>query len=88
MIDHTHEYDENCPGCQPAILDLQTNKPLPDDHPYMAAALRAFKSCTMTQRRAWHRVVIQQSKNETDLKMAAEVGKIMAEEVRKCDPQT
>lgn len=30
-----HEFCDNCPGCRPAMLDMQTNKPVPRNDPKM-----------------------------------------------------
>jgi hypothetical protein len=34
------EFDDNCPGCRPAIIDTKTKKVLPDDDPGMVAMLK------------------------------------------------
>lgn len=53
MHDPTHEYDENCPGCQPALYDMKNKQPMPEDDPAMVVVLKAFKEkCTLTQKRA------------------------------------
>jgi hypothetical protein len=36
------KFDDDCPGCRPAIIDIKTKKVLPDDHPVMAAMLRIW----------------------------------------------
>lgn len=66
MHDPTHEYDENCPGCQPAMLNLETGQPVPADDPSMVIVSRVFKSFSLAERRAWHRVIMQNSQNEND----------------------
>lgn len=64
--DH-HEYDENCDGCQPAIADAITGRPLPDTHPNVIAIRRAFKEqCSDAQRRGWHKCVMTGSQDPID----------------------
>jgi hypothetical protein len=70
MHDATHEYDENCEGCQPALFDIEAGKPMSNDHPYMVAIRQAFSQEPLTDRRAWHRVVMQNSQNSHDLAIA------------------
>lgn len=79
MHDPTHEYDENCPGCQPAMLNLETGKPVPLDDPQMAVLLRVFNSFSLTERRAWHRVVMQGSQNTDDLAVVKKISDTVSE---------
>lgn len=74
MHDASHEYDENCEGCQPAILDIETGEVMSNDNPIMITILETFKKMPLERRRAWHRVVMQNSKNENDLRIAQEIG--------------
>jgi hypothetical protein len=73
--DANHEYDENCKGCQPAMMDVKTGKVLPDDSPEMVAILKFFKEkLTLVEKRAWHRVCVQCSQNKDDLLIAQRIG--------------
>jgi len=47
-------YDENCKGCRPALLDIQTGKPLPEDSPIMKIVLGLWEQATPQEKRAWH----------------------------------
>jgi len=73
MHDPTHEYDENCEGCQPAMMDIKTGEVLPNDHPSMVIVLAHFKTLSLADRRAWHRVCVQSSQNEKDLDIARKI---------------
>ena len=80
MHDSTHEYDENCPGCQPALYDMKNKRPMPEDDPAMVIVLKAFKEkCNLTQRRAWHRIAMGQSNNEKDQQIFMDVANIIEE---------
>ena len=73
-----HEYDENCLGCQPSLYYIQKQKPMPVDDPAMVVVLKNFKEkCTLTQRRAWHRVTMGLSNNEIDKSIWTEVNQII-----------
>jgi hypothetical protein len=61
-------YDENCKGCQPAIIDIATGRPLPENSLEMIAVMRMWKTTTSrAEREAWHRVTCQNSRNVADL---------------------
>ena len=78
MHNRNHEYSDDCEGCQPAMLDLKTGRTLPKDHPTMIIICKAFKEqTTLSDRRAWHRVVLQNSQNDKDLEIAQKVVDIM-----------
>jgi hypothetical protein len=61
------EFDDNCPGCRPAILDIKTKKVLPDDHPVMRAMLEVWAKTSVGERRAYHRVMCLNSRDAIDL---------------------
>ena len=61
------KFDDNCPGCRPAILDLKTGKVLPDDNPVMAKMLGIWATTTLAQRQAYHRVMCLNSRETVDL---------------------
>jgi hypothetical protein len=61
------KFDDNCPGCRPAILDLKTGKVLSDDDPVMAKMLGIWATTTLAQRQAYHRVMCLNSRDAVDL---------------------
>lgn len=80
--DNSHEYDDDCEDCQPVILDVKTGKPLPLNDPMMIAIRKAFKEkTTLIERRAWGRVVLQNSRNENDVKIVERISTIFQEEM-------
>lgn len=74
MHDPTHEYDDNCHGCQPVMIDARTGEVLPDDNPKMQTLLQVWKEqTTLEERRAYHRTLFQGSMNQKDHKIAQKV---------------
>jgi hypothetical protein len=61
------QFDDNCPGCKPAILDLQTGRPLPADHPSMIKITAIWETTSRVQRQAFHRVMCLNSRDPVDL---------------------
>ena len=65
------EFDDNCPGCRPAILDVKTGKVLPDDAPMMQAALGVWRTATTEEKRAFHRFCCFNSRDPEDVRLAS-----------------
>lgn len=61
------KFDDNCPGCKPVVLNPDTMKRYPDDHPFMMAALKAWSETTPQQREAFHNVMCLNSRDPLDL---------------------
>jgi hypothetical protein len=61
------KYSDNCPGCKPAFLDLETGRPLPDDHPTMLKIMAIWETTSRAQREAFHRVMCLNSRDPVDL---------------------
>ena len=64
------KFDDECRGCKPAMMDVQTGKVLPDDSPSMQIVLRLWGETTLAERQAWHRVTCQNSRAPEDLRFA------------------
>ena len=78
--DPTHEYDDNCPGCRPAIQDRNTGEVLPDDHPQTIAIRKCFyEDFTLAERQAYHRALFQSSTAPYDRECAQRIMEAMAE---------
>ncbi len=71
------EYQDNCPGCKPMILDIHTMKPLPDDDPIMVAALEVWGRSTLEERKAFHDVMCNNSRTLENLRLAEGLTKRM-----------
>ena len=77
------EFDDNCPGCRPAIVDVKTKKVLPDDDPVMSAMLKVWAKTSLGERRAYHRVMCLNSRDAIDLYIVDGVVSKLKGEIRK-----
>lgn len=64
------KFDDECPGCKPALLDVNTGKVMSDDSPEMMAVFSVWKKTTIEERQAWHRVCCHQSPTRDDMNFA------------------
>lgn len=86
MHDPLHEYDDDCEGCQPMLVDPRTNKTLDKDNPIMIAVLKAWKEkTTLIERRATSRVWMGQSNNPKDVAIMRRVGAILQEAIKEVE---
>ena len=75
------KYEEGCPGCQPAVLDTKTLKPLPDDHPLMKTVLAFWETTTVEERTAFHNVTCANSRKDSDLRIMQDLMRRMRGEL-------
>lgn len=69
-----HEFCDDCEGCRPAMLDLKTNKPLPNDDPMMVVVNRVWDNeTTYAQRKAYIEVTLHNSTRPNDVRLFQEV---------------
>ena len=86
MHDPTHEYDDECEGCQPSMMDATTGQIMSKDHPVMIAVLKAWKGkTTLIERRATSRVWMNNSRNPQDIEIMQRVAGIMQEAVQEVE---
>lgn len=50
------KFEEDCPGCKPAIQNTKTKEVYPDDSPLMQAVFEVWNHTTRDERQAWHDV--------------------------------
>jgi hypothetical protein len=60
-------YSDNCEGCRPVIVDLQTGKPLDDNDPAMRKILAIWETTTLKEREAYHAVMCLNSRKPNDV---------------------
>lgn len=77
------EFDDDCPGCRPAILDLKTGKQVPMNSAAQQAVERVWARTSFEERRAFHRVCCQNSKNYMDLFLMVGLARKFREEAEK-----
>lgn len=69
-----HEFCDDCPGCRPALLDVENQKQLPDDDPIMIEVNKIWDGeTTYAQRRAFIKVTLHNSRNAMDVARFQEV---------------
>lgn len=65
------KFNDDCPGCRPALLNPTTKEVYPDDHPAMKAVLRVWDhDSTRAEREAYHEVCCGNSRDPTVLATA------------------
>ena len=64
------KFDDECRGCKPAMMNIDTGKVEPDDSPSMTIVLQLWSATTLAERQAWHRVTCQNSRSIVDLQFA------------------
>jgi hypothetical protein len=78
-------FDDECPGCRPAMAKVKLDKDgkpfkdkngnfvpdgvVPDTDPMMVAILKVWDKTTLEERRAYHRVTCQNSRDCTDMEI-------------------
>jgi hypothetical protein len=61
-------FDDNCPGCKPAFIDIKSGRPLPDTDPIMQKVLARWESdTTFQERETFHKVMCLNSREPFDL---------------------
>lgn len=48
-----HRYKEGCPDCRPVFWDLDTQAPLPANHPMMVSINRIWDAAPLEERQAF-----------------------------------
>lgn len=62
-------FNDDCKGCQPALLDAQTGQKVPDDDPMMKAIMKVWATTPRVSKQAYHRVTCQNSRDPNDLRL-------------------
>lgn len=62
-----HKHEDDCPGCRPAVLDVKTGKPLPDDSEIMVVVNQVWETTTLEERQSFHRVTCQNCRDPKDV---------------------
>jgi len=63
-------FDDECTGCKPSMMDVETGLVLPDHAPPMKIVLRLWGETTLAERQAWHRVTCLNSRSLVDVQLA------------------
>lgn len=65
------QYQPNCPGCLPALMNLKTGEVMPMDSPEMKAIMAYWQTTTLAERQAWHEFTCQNSREPQILAVAS-----------------
>lgn len=63
------EFSDECPGCRPALIDVETGKVLPEDSPTMQIIFTVWRRTTRKERQVFHRVTCLNSRVPSDLRI-------------------
>lgn len=61
------QFDDECPGCRPAIIRPDTGEVLPEDDPTMVKVNAVWATTTLDERSAFHRVCCLNSRTSEDM---------------------
>jgi hypothetical protein len=67
------QYDEECSGCRPVVIDTKTSKALPPEHPIMQSVNSVWAQTTRAEREAFHRVTCQNSRDASDISLIQKI---------------
>lgn len=69
-----HEFCDSCPGCRPAMLDMQTGQVMANDHPMMIVVNRIWDhETTFAQRKGFIEVTLKNCRNPHEMRLFQEV---------------
>ncbi len=80
-----HEFDANCRGCGPAIINQKTGEVLPDDDPLMKALLNWWKTIDLKTRESYHRFCCLNSKDQEAMEAMMKVHNKVLEVVKEIE---
>lgn len=64
------EFDDNCPGCRPCLIDPKTGKALAQDTDIMRQVNKVWETATLQEKQAFHNVMCNNSREELDMALA------------------
>lgn len=82
------KFDDNCPGCKPALIDMETGTALPPESPIMQVVNHVWADSTLADREAFHNVCCLNSRAPADLSLALALNQRMKIALEKLDAQT
>ena len=82
------KFDDNCPCCKPALINMKTGLALPPESPIMQVVNRVWAESTLADREAFHNVCCLNSRTPADLTLALALNQRMKTALEKLDAQT
>ncbi len=81
-----HEFCDSCPGCRPALLDINTHEVLSNDSPVMKIVNQIWDNeTTYAQRKAFIEVTLHNSRLPNEMKLWQEVNEKITKALEKND---
>jgi hypothetical protein len=78
-----HEFCDHCPGCRPAMINIETGQVMPQDSDVMIAVNRIWDhETTYAERKAFIAVTLHNSRRFDDMQLA---GRVM-QKIQAADP--
>lgn len=77
------EFGDDCPGCKPAAINVETGAVEPDDSPIMVIINRVWAETTFEERQAFHRVTCLNSRVPWDVQTMGNIAKRIERECRR-----
>ena len=72
-------FNDDCPGCRPAVIDVKTGKVMGPETPLMQVVNAVWAKTTREQREAFHNVCCHNSRTPKDLELAGRIFKDIQE---------
>jgi hypothetical protein len=69
------QFDDNCVGCRPALIDPITGTKFDSSHPFMQIVDRVWAATTREQRESFHNVCCLNSREPKDLEHMSSIVK-------------
>lgn len=61
------EFEGDCPGCEPVMMNPKTGEVFPKNHPNMVAMMKVWQATSLAEKQAFHRVCCLDSRAKKDL---------------------
>lgn len=76
------KFEEECPGCRPAIIDPASGRVLPADDPVMVKVNSVWETTSKAEREAFHRVCCQNSRAPEDIRVMQSLSDRMSKAIQ------
>ncbi len=77
------EFEDDCPGCRPILLDVKTGKPFAADTPEMKVIEHVWSGTSKGERQAFHAFTCQSSRALHHLAIAKSIAEKIEDGLRK-----
>ncbi len=82
------QFNDNCPGCRPIIIDPDTMKVLPEDSWQMQAVARVWAATNYAERKAFHEFTCLNSREPMVMAIVNTLRHRMNNALKSADPAT